>query len=73
MTPTDQDRVQALRDHADTLDDTNPAVNASFDRDIAGIEEARALAYKIENGEASDEEKASADIVHPTVKTRYGL
>jgi hypothetical protein len=32
------------------------------------------LAYKIENGDATDEEKASVtELVHPSVKTRHGL
>lgn len=71
---TDKDLVDALRDHAETLEHSTSADNDSHDRDIKDVERARSLAFDIENGTASDEDKASvADIVHPSVKTRYGL
>jgi hypothetical protein len=38
------------------------------------VEKARSLAYAIENGTATPEDKARvADMVHPSVKTRYRL
>ena len=74
MLPDDQVLIDALRDHATTLEQTTSRDNDSHDRDIAQVEAARALAFKIENGEASEDEKQRvAEVVHPTVKTRYNL
>jgi hypothetical protein len=74
MPADDQVLIDALRDHATTLEQTTSRDNASHDRDIAQVEAARALAFKIENGKASDQEKrAVAEMVHAAVKTRYGL
>jgi hypothetical protein len=71
---SDKDLVNALRDHATTLEQTTSAANDSHDRDIDAVEKARALAYASENGTASEEDKGRvADTVHPSVKTRYGL
>ena len=71
---SDKDLVDALRDHAMTFEQGTSAANDSHNRDIAAVEAARALAYAIENGTASDEDKARvAEMVHPAVKTRYGL
>jgi hypothetical protein len=72
--PDDQVLIDALRDHATTLEQTTSRDNDSHDRDIAEVEAARALAFKIENGNASEEEKRSvAEMVHASVKTHYKL
>lgn len=74
MTADDETLVDALRDDATTLEQSTSPENDSYDRDIAHVERARSLAFEIENGKASDEDKASvAELVHPSVKTRYGL
>jgi hypothetical protein len=70
----DETLINALRDHAETLERTTSPENDSFDRDIRQVEQARALASKIDKGAATTEEKGRvADMVHPSVKTRYGL
>ena len=74
MALSDEDLVNALRDHAETLEQTTSPENDSFNRDIRQAEEARSLASKVEKGTASAEEKASVpDMVHPSVKTRHDL
>lgn len=74
MPADDQTLADALRDHAKTLENSTSKDNASHARDIDQIEKARTLAWNIENGDASDEDKAGvAEMVHPTVKRRYGL
>jgi hypothetical protein len=49
--------IDALRDHAETLERSTSAANVGHDRDIAQAEKARALAFKIENGEATADER----------------
>src|SRR4051794_11025369 len=58
MTADDRTLVDALRDHATTLEQSTSQENASHARDIDQVEKARALAFKIDNGDASKEDKA---------------
>ena len=69
MTPADANLVEALVHHANViLLGDNPRDN------LADAKGALRLAEKILNGTASNEERQSVgDVVHPQVRSLYGL
>jgi hypothetical protein len=74
VTPDDENRVAALVHHANVILMSDGAQNAGRENDLADVKRALRRAERILSGDASDEERESVgELVHPQVRTLYGL
>jgi hypothetical protein len=74
VTPEDENRVAALVHHANVIFTSDGPQNAGRENDLADIKRALQLAEQILSGHASEAERQSAgELVHPQVRSLYGL